>query len=278
MHYFLQDLVEPHVSNDVQSSNHQSSMGQSGGRTNTLDLEVVSHQSMPPLNTTPQKAQPEPSQASIFLGKESFISQYTTFIAGLWSNICKKHNEIPSKRISSFQGSVERQLQEMGRDGVDLSTLKQRVAEFFKKAKDYDRVRSQLSNALSVETQAPKLVLTQGVHIEAQQKRSQTEALLLDQQKTLKDVADRKTLLEKTIKDAQEELKEIEAKNPELQDRLTKAQEQHNASQEDVTTAEEEVKRIRDCPTLTDEDEEKLTLIKRELEAYKEDLMSFRIV
>nr|GMC60725.1 ABC transporter G family member 11 [Ipomoea batatas] len=59
---------------------------------------------------------------------------------------------------------------------------------------------------------------------------------------------------------------------------VTKAQEQRNTSQEVVNSAEETVKRIQETPILTDEDEDKLSFAKKDLEADKEYLMNFRIV
>nr|GMC58035.1 ABC transporter G family member 11 [Ipomoea batatas] len=251
-----------YVSNDAGSSNQHSSIGEveHSDISESLNQVVASHQSLPPSNPPHQEAQPEPSHVSILPGADSFMSRYMAMIAGIWNDICEKLKETPAESVSSFKGSVERQLQLMKHNGADLSSLENRVDVFFKK--------------------------------DAQQKLSETQTLLSEKQKILEDSDGQVTLLEeaikevektikeaeKTIKDSRKELTKIRDEMPKLQELVTKAREQRNTSQEVVNSAEETVKRIQETPMLTSEDEDKLSLAENDLEADKEDLMNFRIV
>nr|GMC52840.1 ABC transporter G family member 11 [Ipomoea batatas] len=114
-----------------------------------------------------------------------FMSKYMVFIASLWNDICEKLRETPVESVSSFKGSVAKQLHFMKRDGVDLSSLKDRVDELFKKAEDYDKIWSQPSETIPVEAQVMELCIAQGVLKDAQQKLSETQTLLSEQQKIL---------------------------------------------------------------------------------------------
>nr|GMC56575.1 uncharacterized protein LOC109157601 [Ipomoea batatas] len=230
---------------------------QNSDSSGSLDQVVASQQSSPPSNPYHEKARPEPSQVSFLPGVESFMSKYMVFSTGLWNDICEKLRE----------------------------TLAESSNEFFKKAEDYDKIWSQLSEPMPVEAQVTELCLAQGVLKDAQQKLSETQTLLSEQQKILKDSDGQVTLLEKaikeadnTIKDSREKLTKIHDDRPKLQYLVTKAQEHHKTSREVVISAEEEVKRIQETPMLTDEDEEKLSLIKKDLEVDKEDLMNFEIM
>nr|GMD50541.1 uncharacterized protein LOC109157601 [Ipomoea batatas] len=208
---------------------------------------------------------------------------------GIWNDICEKLKETPAESVSSFKGSVERQIQLMKHNAVDLSSLENRVDVFFKKAEDYDKIRSKHLEAMPVETQVAELCLAQNALKDAQQKLSETQTLLSEKQKILEDSDGQVTLLEeaikevektikeaeKTIKDSREELTRIHDERPKLQELVTKAQEQRNASQEAVNFAEETVKRIQETPMLTYEDEGKLSLVEKDLEAEKADLMIF---
>nr|GLL19872.1 uncharacterized protein LOC109157601 [Ipomoea trifida] len=283
-----------HVSNDAGSSNQHSSIGEVEHSENyeSLNQVVASHQSLPPSNPPHQEAQPESSHVSILPSADSFMSRYMTMIAGIWNDICEKLKETPAESVSSFKGSVERQLQLMKHNGADLSSLENRVDVFFKKAQDYDKIRSKHSEAMPVETQVAELCLAQSALKDAQQKLSETQTLLSEKQKILEDSDGQVTLLEeaikeaektikeaeKTIKDSREELTKIRHKRPKLQELVTKAREQRNTSQEVVNSAEETVKRIQETPMLTSEDEDKLSLAEKDLEVNKEDLMNFQIV
>nr|GMC87305.1 uncharacterized protein LOC109157601 [Ipomoea batatas] len=278
-----QDPAGSHVRDEPLSSNQHSFIrkGQNNESSNSLNQVVVSHQSTPPSNPSHEEARLEPSQVSILPDEKSFLSRYMILIAGFWSDICEKLREIPAESVSSFKGSVAKQLQFMKHDAVDLSILEKRVDAFFKKAEHYDKIRSQLSQAMPVETQVAELCLAQGVLKEAQQKLSQTQTLLLEQRKILEDSDEQVILLEeaikeaeKIIKDSKEKLTKIHNDKPKLQDLVTKAQEQYNTSQEAMIIAEKEVKRIQDTPVLTDEDQDKISLIKKELEVDKKDLQT----
>nr|GLL16931.1 uncharacterized protein LOC105964676 [Ipomoea trifida] len=283
-----------HVSNDARSSNQHSSIGEveHSDSSESLNQVVASHQSPWPSNPSHKEARPEPSHVSILLGADSFMSRYMAMIACIWNDICEKLKETPAESVSSFKGSVEKQLQLMKHNGVDLSSLENRVDIFFKKAKDYDKVRSKHSEVMPVETQVAELCLAQSALKDAQQKLSETQTLLSEKQKIPEDFDGQVTLLEeaikevektikeaeKTIKDSREGLTKIRDERSKLQELVTKAQEQHNTSQEVVNSVEETVKHNQETPMLTDEDEEKLSLAKKDLEADKEDLMNFRIV
>nr|GMC68222.1 ABC transporter G family member 11 [Ipomoea batatas] len=260
-----------HVSNDAGSSNQHSSIGEveHSDSSESLNQVVASHQSLPPSNPPHQEAQPEPSHVSILLGADSFMSRYMAMIAGIWNDICEKLKETPAESVSSFKGSVERQLQLMKHNGADLSSLENRVDVFFKKVQDYDKIRSKHSEAMPVETQVAELCLAQSALKDAQQKLSETQTLLSEKQKILED---------SDGQDSREELTKIRDERPKLQELVTKAREQRNTSQEVVNSAEETVKRIQETPMLTSEDEDKLSLAEKDLEADKEDLMNFRIV
>nr|GME09574.1 uncharacterized protein LOC109157601 [Ipomoea batatas] len=283
-----------HVSNNARSSNQHSSIGEVGhsDSSESLNQVVASHQSPLPSNPPHKGAQPKPSQVSILPGADSFMSKYMAMIAGIWNDICEKLKETPAESVSSFKGSVERQIQLMKHNAVDLSSLENRVDVFFKKAEDYDKIRSKHSEAMPVETQVAKLCLAQSALKDAQQNLSETQTLLSEKQKILEDADGQVTLLEeaikkaektikeaeKTIKDSREELTRIHDERPKLHELVTKAQEQRNTSQEAVNSAEESVKHIQETPMLTDEDEDKLSLAEKDLEADKADLMNFRIV
>nr|GMC46301.1 uncharacterized protein LOC109157601 [Ipomoea batatas] len=174
-----------------------------------------------------------------------FMSKYMIFIASLWNDICEKLRETLVESVSSFKGSVAKQLHFMKRDGVDLSSLENRVDRLFKKAEDYDKIWSQLSEAMPVEAQVMELCLAQGVLKDAQQKLSKTQTLLSEQQKILEDCDGQVTLIEeaikeaeKTIKDSREELTKIHDVRPKLQDLVTKSQEHHNTSREVMISTE----------------------------------------
>nr|GLL16596.1 uncharacterized protein LOC109157601 [Ipomoea trifida] len=64
-----------------------------------------------------------------------------------------------------------------------LVIIKEQSNEFFKKAEDYDKFWSQLSEAMPVEAQVTELCLAQGVLKDAQQKLFETQTLLSEQQK-----------------------------------------------------------------------------------------------
>nr|GMC48795.1 Glycerate dehydrogenase HPR, peroxisomal [Ipomoea batatas] len=123
-----------------------------------------------------------------------FMSKYMVFIASLWNDICEKLRETLVESVSSFKGSVAKQLHFMKRGGVDLSSLKDRVGELFKKAEDYDKIWSQPSEMIPVEAQVMELCLAQGVLKDAQQKLSETQTLLSEQQKILEDCDGQVTL------------------------------------------------------------------------------------
>nr|GLL39577.1 uncharacterized protein LOC109157656 [Ipomoea trifida] len=283
-----------HVSNDARSSNQHSSIGEveHSDSSESLNQVAASQQSPLPSNPPHQGARPEPSHVSILPVADSFMSKYMAMIAGVWHDICKNLKETPAESVSSFKGSVERQIELMKHKAVDLSSLENRVDVFFKKAEYYDKIRSQHSEAMPVETQVAKLCSAQSALKDAQRKLSETQILLTEKQKTLEDSDGRVALLEeaikeaektiteaeRTIKDSKEELTRIHDERPKLQELVTEAQGLHDTSQEVVTSAEETVKRIQDTPMLTSEDEDKLSLAEKDLEADKADLMNFRIV
>nr|GMD14893.1 ABC transporter G family member 11 [Ipomoea batatas] len=283
-----------HVSNDARSSNQHSSIGEveHSDSSESLNQAAASQQSPLPSNPPHKGARPEPSHVSILPVADSFMSKYMAMIAGVWHDICKNLKETPAESVSSFKGSVEKQIQLMKHNAVDLSSLENRVDVFFKKAEYYDKIRSQHSDAMPVETQVAELCSAQSALKDAQQKLSKTQILLSEKQKILEDSDGRVTLLEeaikeaektiteaeRTIKDSREELTRIHDERPKLQELVTEAQGLRDISQEVVTSAEETVKRIQDTPMLTSEDEDKLSLAEKDLEADKADLMNFRIV
>nr|GMC49252.1 uncharacterized protein LOC109157601 [Ipomoea batatas] len=138
-------------------------------------------------------------------------------IACIWNDICEKLKETPAESVSSFKGSVEKQLQLMKHNG------------------DSDGQITLLEEAIK------------------------------EAEKTIKEA-------EKTIKDSREELTMIRDERPKLRDERPKLQELVTKAQEQRNTSQEET------PMLTDEDEDKLSLAKKDLEAEKEGLMNFRIV
>nr|GMD05986.1 ABC transporter G family member 11 [Ipomoea batatas] len=283
-----------HVSNDARSSNQHSSIGEveHSDSSESLNQVTASQQSPLPSNPPHKGARPEPSHVSILPVADSFMSKYMAMIAGVWHGICKNLKETPAESVYSFKGNVERQIQLMKHNAVDLSSLENRVDVFFKKAEYYDKIRSQHSEAMPVETQVAELCLAQSALKDAQQKLSETQILLSEKQKTLEDSDGRVTLLEeaikeaektiteaeRTIKDSREELTRIHDERPKLQELVTEAQGLRDTSQEVVTSAEEIVKRIQETPMLTSEDEDKLSLAEKDIEADKADLMNFRIV
>nr|GMD50166.1 ABC transporter G family member 11 [Ipomoea batatas] len=256
-----------HVSNDARSSNQHSSIGEVEHSDSSESLNQVAAFSAITVASNPphQGARPEPSHVSILPVADSFMSKYMAMIAGVWHDICKNLKETPAESVSSFKGSVERQIELMKHKAVDLSSLENRVDVFFKKAEYYDKIRSQHSEAMPVETQVAKLCSAQSALKDAQRKLSETQILLTEKQKTLEDSDGR-------------ELTRIHDERPKLQELVTEAQGLHDTSQEVVTSAEETVKRIQDTPMLTSEDEDKLSLAEKDLEADKADLMNFRIV
>nr|GLL31250.1 uncharacterized protein LOC105973838 [Ipomoea trifida] len=283
-----------HVSNDARSSNQHSSIREveHSDSSESLNQAAAPQQSPLPSNPPHKGARPESSHVSILPVADSFMSKYMAMIAGVWHDICKNLKETPAESVSSFKGSVERQIELMKHNAVDLSSLENRVDVFFKKAEYYDKIRSQHSEAMPVETQVAELCLAQSALKDAQQKLSETQILLSEKQKTLEDSDGRVTLLEeaikeaektiteaeRTIKDSREELTRIYDERPKLQELVTEAQGLRDTSQEVVTSAEETVKRIQETPMLTSEDEDKISLAEKDLEADKADLMNFRIV
>nr|GLL27389.1 uncharacterized protein LOC109157656 [Ipomoea trifida] len=283
-----------HVSNDARSSNQHSSIGEVEHSDSSESLNQVAAPQQSPLPSNPphKGARPEPSHVSILPSADSFMSKYMAMIAGIWNDICKNLKETPAKSVSSFKGSVERQIQLMKHNAVDLSSLENRVDVFFKMTEYYDKIRSQHSEAMPVETQVAELCSAQSSLKDAQQKLSETQILLSEKQKILEDSDGRVTLLEeaikeaektileaeRTIKDSREELTRIYDERPKLQELVTEAQGLRDTSQEVVTSAEETVKRIQETPMLTSEDEDKFSLVEKDLEADKADLMNFRIV
>nr|GME11523.1 ABC transporter G family member 11 [Ipomoea batatas]GME19876.1 ABC transporter G family member 11 [Ipomoea batatas] len=215
-----------HVSNDARSSNQHSSIGEveHSDSSESLNQATASQQSPLPSNPPHKGARPEPSHVSILPVADSFMSKYMAMIAGIWHGICKNLKETPAESVSSFKGSVERQIQLMKHNAVDLSSLENRVDVLFKKAEYYNKIRSQHSEAMPVETQVAELCLAQSALKDAQQKLSETQILLSEKQKTLEDSDGR----------------------------------------------------LKDCAT--SEDEDKLSLAEKDLEADKADLMNFRIV
>nr|GMC60519.1 uncharacterized protein LOC109157601 [Ipomoea batatas] len=170
---------------------------------NFLDPKVAFHRATLPSNTPHEEAQSNPSQVSIFPSVECFLSRYTAFVTGLWSNICEKLRKAPIENISPFKRSVERQLQQMKRDRVDLEAQQ-----------EHSKVQT--------------LLLDQQKILEDS-----------DKQETLPEEAIKE--VEKVIKDSKEKSMKFHAQKPELQDLVAKAQERHNASQDDVTTIKKEV-------------------------------------
>nr|GLL45000.1 uncharacterized protein LOC109157656 [Ipomoea trifida] len=247
-----------HVSNDARSSNQHSSIGEveHSDSSESLNSVAASQQSPLPSNPPHKGARPELSHVSILPSADSFMSKYMAMIVGVWNDICKNLQETPAESVSSFKGSVERQIQLMKHNAVDLSSLENRVDVFFKKAEYYDKIRSQHSEAMPVETQVAELCSAQ----------------------TIKEAEKTITEAERTIKDSREELTRIHDERPKLQELVTEAQGLRDTSQEVVTSTEETVKRIQETPMLTSEDEDKLSLAEKDLEADKADLMNFRIV
>nr|GLL21813.1 uncharacterized protein LOC109157656 [Ipomoea trifida] len=280
--------------NDARSSNQHSSIGEveHSDSSESLNQAAASQQSPLPSNPPHKGARPEPSHVSILPVADSFMSKYMAMIAGVWHDICKNLKETPAESVSSFKGSVERQIELMKHNAVDLSSLENRVDVFFKKAEYYDKIRSQHLEAMPVETQVAELCSAQSALKDAQQKLSETQILLSEKQKILEDSDGRVILLEeaikeaektiteaeRTIKDSREELTRIHDERPKLQELVTEAQGLRDTSQEVVTSVEETVKRIQETPMLTSEDEDKLSLAEKDLEADKADLMNFRIV
>ncbi|XP_031120210.1 uncharacterized protein LOC116023356 [Ipomoea triloba] len=280
-----------HVSNDARSSNQHSSIGEveHSDSSESLNQVAASQQSPLPSNPPHKGARLEPSHVSILPSADSFMSKYMAMIVGVWNDICKNLKETPAESVSSFKGSVERQIQLLKHNAVDLSSLENRVDVFFKKAEYYDKIRSQHSEAMPVETQVAELCSAQSALKDAQQKLSKTQILLSEKQKILEDSDGRVTLLEeaikeaektiteaeRTIKDSREELTRIHDERPKLQELVTEAQGLRDTSQEVVTSTEETVKRIQETPMLTSEDEDKLSLAEKDLEADKADLMNF---
>nr|GLL29869.1 uncharacterized protein LOC109157656 [Ipomoea trifida] len=227
--------------NDARSSNQHSSIGEleHSDSSESLDQVVASHQSPLPSNPSHKEARLEPSHVSILPGANSFMSRYMAMIAGIRNDICEKLKETPVDSVSSFKRSVGKQLQLMKHNGVDLSSLENRVDVFFKKAEDNDKVRSEHSEAMPVETQVAELCLAQSALKDAQQKLFETQTLLSEKHKILEDSDEQVTLLEEAIKEAEKTIKEAEKTINDSREELTKIRDERSKLQKLVTKAQE---------------------------------------
>nr|GLL19524.1 uncharacterized protein LOC109157601 [Ipomoea trifida] len=208
-----QGSAELHVSNDARSSNQHSSIGEVEHSDNSESLNQVAASQQSPLPSNPphKGARPEPSHVSILPSADSFMSKYMAMIAGIWNDICEKLKETPAESVSSFKGSVERQIQLMKHNAH--------------------------SEAMPVETQAAELCLAQSALKDAQQKLSETHTLLSEKQKILEDSDGQGTLLEEAIKEAEKTIKEAEKTIKDSREELTRIYEERPKLQELVTKA-----------------------------------------
>nr|GMD42612.1 uncharacterized protein LOC109150426 [Ipomoea batatas] len=109
-----------------------------------------------------------------------------------WRTIRETLSANPINEISPLKEITERNIQLMKRDGVDLSVLEQRVANFFKRHK----------------------MLLQN----SQEEYSKSQELLLDHRRALPDSNGQQDDLEITIKDAKKLIKRSKAKLKEVHD------------------------------------------------------------
>nr|GMD47384.1 ABC transporter G family member 11 [Ipomoea batatas] len=168
-------------------------------------------------SVTPQVLRSTP-QASIFQSRDYFILIYKTFVASFWRTIRETLSAAQIDEISSLKESIEKNIQLMKRDGVDLSVLEQRVPNFFERVQDYDQIHSKTLEATSQKIHDSMLTSVQDALTKTQEEYSKSQELLLDHRRALADSNGQQDDLEITIKDAKKLIKRSKAKLKEIHD------------------------------------------------------------
>nr|GME11800.1 ABC transporter G family member 11 [Ipomoea batatas] len=276
-------VIEHHTSKDAQSSNQPPCDEENNEELNSINpsspLEIVQEKTP---SIAPQVLKSTP-QASIFQ-TYFFLSTYKAFVVNFWNTIRETLSATPIDEISSLKESTERNIQLMKKDGIDLTVLEKRVADFFEKVQGYDQIRSKTLEAASQKVQDETLPLAEDALTKAQEEYSKLQELLLDHRKALADSNGQQDDLEIKIKDARKlikrskaQLKEVNDRKQELEDLITEAQQELDDAQVVVSNAEEEVLRIQNNTVLIEDTEEDLNAARNEVEAHKADLMNLNL-
>nr|GMC64878.1 ABC transporter G family member 11 [Ipomoea batatas] len=276
-------VIEHHTSKDAQSSNQPPCDEENNEELNSINpsspLEIVQEKTP---SIAPQVLKSTP-QASIFQ-TDFFLSTYKAFVVNFWNTIRETLSATPIDEISSLKESTERNIQLMKKDGIDLTLLEKRVADFFERVQGYDQIRSKTLEAASQKVQDEMLPLAEDALTKAQEEYSKLQELLLDHRKTLADSNGQQDDLEIKIKDARKlikrskaQLKEVNDRKQELEGLITEAQQELDDAQVLVSNAEEEVLRLQNNNVLIEDTEEDLNAARNEVEAHKADLMNLNL-
>nr|GME01302.1 ABC transporter G family member 11 [Ipomoea batatas] len=264
-------VIEHHTSKDAQSSNQPPCDEENNEELNSINpsspLEIVQEKTP---SIAPQVLKSTP-QASIFQSTDFFLSTYKAFVVNFWNTIRETLSVTPIDEISSLKESTERNIQLMKKDGIDLTVLEKRVADFFERAQGYDQIRFKTLEAASQKVQDEMLPLAEDALTKAQEEYSKLQELLLDHRKALADSNG------KLIKRSKAQLKEVNDRKQELEDLITEAQQELDDAQVVVSNAEEEVLCIQNNTVLIEDTEEHLNAARNEVEAHKADLMNLNL-
>nr|GMC99819.1 ABC transporter G family member 11 [Ipomoea batatas] len=276
-------VIEHNTSKDAQSSNQPPCDEENNEELNFINpsspFEIVQEKTP---SIAPQVLKSTP-QASI-IQTDFFLPTYKAFVVNFWNTIRETLSATPIDEISSLKESTERNIQLMKKDGIDLTVLEKRVADFFERVQGYDQIRSKTLEAASQKVQDEMLPLAEDALTKAQEEYSKLQELLLDHRKALADSNGQQDDLEIKIKDARKlikrskaQLKEVNDRKQELEDLITEAQQELDDAQVVVSNAEEEVLRIQNNTVLIEDTEEELNAARNEVEAHKADLMNLNL-
>ncbi|CAH9063905.1 unnamed protein product [Cuscuta epithymum] len=257
------------ILDDASSSNHVSSSSSSEGETDDHDTVAglmakgaPSNCKEVPTNEIPKSPHVKPA-VSVFQGENYFFTLYKRFLIETWGGIQKKLENATVENVSSLREDVQSCVILMEKDGIDLSVLKTRVKDFFERAQAFDQKCSTIADRVPMEKQSRELAMSQAFCADIEAKRSQNQVALLDDEKSLNEIKKKIALLEAEAKEIEVLISQRHAEASDLDAALTKAK--------------EESSRILKTIKASDEGQLALSTQKKELEALKDDLVSFKL-
>ncbi|CAH9139097.1 unnamed protein product [Cuscuta epithymum] len=215
-----------------------------------------------PTNEIPKSPHVKPA-VSVFQAENYFFPLYKRFLIDTWCGIQEKLGKATTENVSSFRESVESCVILMEKEGIDLSMLTTRVKHFFERAQAFDQKCSAIADRVPTERQSRELDMLQAFCADIEAKRSQNQVALLDDEKSLNEIKKKIALLEAEAKEVEALILQHHAEASDLDAALTKAK--------------EESSQILKTIKASDEDQLALSTQKKELEALKDDLVSFKL-
>ncbi|CAH9121484.1 unnamed protein product [Cuscuta epithymum] len=215
-----------------------------------------------PTNKIPKSPHAKPA-ISVFQAENYFFTLYKRFVIETWGGIQEKLKKATAENVSSLREDVQSCVILMEKDGIDLSMLKTRVKNFFERAQAFDQKCSIVADRVTTEKQSRELAMSQAFCADIKAKRSQNQVALLDDEKSLNEIKKKIALLEAEAKEVEVLISQHHAEASDLDAALTKAK--------------EESSRILKTIEASDEDQLALSTQRKELEALKDDLVSFKL-